>query len=79
MKESRIKIEVFVVRQFFGDCNDTSYIGAYTDFWKAAKASIDTIQEEGSDEWIVHKDMDESTVWIQDGECYYSIDRLELE
>lgn len=42
-------MEVFVVRHFFEDCNDNSYVGAYSDFWKALDASVADAQENSHD------------------------------
>lgn len=43
-------IEVFVVRQFFEDCNDNSYTGVYTDFWKAVAGAKADQEENWGDE-----------------------------
>lgn len=37
--------EVYVVRQFFEDCNDASYTGVYSDFYKAVSAAVADAKE----------------------------------
>jgi len=73
-------MQVFVVREFFEDCNDTCYVGAFTDFWKAAKASVDCINEHNPKNkgWTVHE-MEDDSVWLDDEGTYYSIDRFEVQ
>jgi hypothetical protein len=82
--------EVFVVRHFYEDCNDMSYIGVYDDFWKALAASIaDSKDNHGTpghsfavSEPSPHSD---SELWCEvlfNGRAlgiYYTINRMELQ
>ena len=84
--------EVYVVRQFFGDCNDNDYVGVYTDFWKALAAAIANQKENWGDRpqygFGVRKPSAFASggmLWCEvlwDGKpqgIYYTINRMELE
>ena len=86
----KIDPNVYVVRQFYADCNDNSYIGVYDDFWKALAASIaDCKQNHGEPghSFAVNKPSphDDSMLWCEvlfNGRLqgiYYTINRLELQ
>jgi len=87
-------IEVFVVRQFYEDCNDNSYIGAYSDFWKAvAGAKADQEENYGDEPEYGFKILEPlsmggltgTQVWCEvtwEGKghgIYYTVDRMELK
>jgi len=86
--------EVFVVRQFFQDCNDNSYTGVYSDFWKAvAGAKADQEENWGDDPGYgleavpltFPSEIEGTQVWLEvtwEGKphgIYYTIDRLEID
>jgi hypothetical protein len=83
---------VFVVRWFCGGNNDTRYIGAYSDFREAAKASIDDILfSEFADDKYGYRiipmisGLSNDSIWIETTykespqELYYSIDKLRIQ
>ena len=80
-------MHVFVVRMFFEDGNETDYLGAYSDFWKAAEACVANMREDDSadDCHIVHEMGGGDSVWLEitdnDRPCgtYYSIDKMEVK
>jgi len=75
-------MDIFVVRMFWEGCNDTDYLGAYSDFWKAAEASLANAREEVPDETklTVHKMPGDQSLWLEIGQgTYYAINKLKVE
>ncbi len=42
--------KVYIVRQFFETCGDTSYLGVYRSFWGALKASKEDFERDYNEE-----------------------------
>jgi hypothetical protein len=83
-------MEVYVVRQFFNDCNDTSYSGAHSDFFKAITAAIaDAKAGWGTSGYTLtfHEPIDEGSneLWCEvyyEGRpygIYYTITKMEID
>ena len=80
---------VFVVRVFFSDNNDTTYVGAFTSFEKAAQAAIAYMEKDERDPeegFRIHDTKPGDTdVWLEEtwkGQelgIYYTIDKLEVK
>ncbi len=83
--------EVYVVRQFFEDCNDASYIGAYSDFFRALQAGIADAKQSDWDNpgytFCAHepRNEDDTELWCEiyfEGRpygIYYTITKMELD
>ncbi len=82
--------EVYVVRQFFEDCNDASYTGVYSDFFRAVLAAVADSKESWSEPgytFCVHEPRDEgeTELWCEiycEGSplgIYYTITKMELD
>lgn len=82
--------EVFVVRHFYEDCNETSYIGAFGNFWKALAASTTHCKKDHSEpghSFAVNEPSThgESFLWCEvlfNGRAlgiYYVISRMEIQ
>ena len=81
---------VFVVRHFYEDCNDTSYIGAYDDFFKAVANVTSDVHNDynGDPKYTAHMhDIEEgdTEAWVEvmyEGQrhgTYYTITKMELQ